>query len=157
MLKYCIVKQKGSRRVIYVSHTRTCPHTSPAEVPSPMTNLSGGITSFFIRTLCRRKWRGHPFCTVVCFRAKERRTGRRVISRETEGDADEGKRDQEEMCLCEGEKKSVCMNKKWRLLKAGWEGGNVICVCACICVQSTENGSHIGSQIKRLMGWISIK
>lgn len=49
------------------------------------------------------------------------------------------------------------MNKKWRLLKAGREGGNVICVCACICVQSTENGSHIGSQIKRLMGWISIK
>lgn len=51
----------------------------------------------------------------------------------------------------------VCMNKKWWLLKAGQEGGNVICVCACICIQSTENGSHIGSQIRRLMGWISIK
>lgn len=42
-------------------------HSTPPRPPSPMNNLSEQGTSFFITTLCQSKWRGHPFCQIVCY------------------------------------------------------------------------------------------
>lgn len=65
MLKYYALTQKASGKAIYLFHTRTytgthaCTHartsSSLGEVPTLMTNLFGGIISFFIRTLWQMK------------------------------------------------------------------------------------------------------
>lgn len=158
MLKYCIVKQKGSRRVIYVSHTHAHAHT-PLLQRSPrwwLICLEGSLHFSSEHYADTNEGDIHSALSFVSEQKRDGQEGEWYRERRKETQMKENQI--KKRCVCVKEKKIyVCMNKKWRLLKAGREGGNVICVCACICVQSTENGSHIGSQIKRLMGWISIK